>query len=189
MEYFQINYELIRSDRKTCQIQVKVDGRVIVRAPRRMPKKDIDRFISDKHDWIVHALEKTRIAREQLGATEPLTYEEIDRLANEALEYIPKRVEHYASIMGVEYGNITIRNQKTRWGSCSGKKNLNFNCLLMLTDAKIIDYVVVHELCHIKEMNHSQRFWAEVEKILPDYKKSRAWLKANGSAIIGRNLK
>lgn len=123
MEYFQIIYELIRSDRKTCQIQVKADGRVVVRAPRRMQKKDIDRFISDKHDWIVRALEKTRIEREQLGATEPLTHEEIDRLANEALEYIPKRAEYYASIMGVEYGNITIRNQKTRWGSCSGKKN------------------------------------------------------------------
>ena len=98
----------------------------------------------------------------------------------------PKRVKYFAELMGVEYGGITIRNQKTRWGSCSGKKNLNFNCLLMLTPDDVKDYVVVHELCHLIEMNHSPRFWAEVERILPDFKKSRLWLKRNGGAIIGR---
>ena len=81
---------------------------------------------------------------------------------------------------------ITIRNQKTRWGSCSSKGNLNFNCLLMLTPPEVIDYVVVHELCHRKEMNHSGAFWAEVEKVLPDYKEQVKWLKENGGQIIGR---
>jgi predicted metal-dependent hydrolase len=85
--------------------------------------------------------------------------------------------------MGVEYGRITIRMQKSRWGSCSGKGNLNFNCLLMRTPDEIIDYVVVHELCHLKEMNHSPRFWAEVEKIFPDYKERRKWLKDHGNEI------
>ncbi|MBE6667372.1 MAG: M48 family metallopeptidase [Ruminococcaceae bacterium] len=189
MQSDRIYYELLRSDRKTCQIQVKADGSVIVRAPKRMPLRDIERFVSEKSDWIENAFEKNRRAREQIKYTEPLTHEEIGKLANMALEYIPKRVEHYAPIVGAEYGNITIRNQKTRWGSCSGKKNLNFNCLLMLTDERIIDYVVVHELCHLKEMNHSERFWAEVEKVLPEYKASRAWLKANGTAIIARMTK
>ena len=184
----RIVYELVRSDRKTCQIQVKADGRVIVRAPRRMSDREIERFVREKSSWIEKALEKTRRARERTVDTEPLTEEEIDRLADMALEYIPKRVEYYSEILGVEYGKITIRNQKTRWGSCSCKKNLNFNCLLMLTDKKVIDYVVVHELCHLKEMNHSDRFWAEVERVLPDYKESRASLKANGSAIIGRMI-
>ena len=92
---------------------------------------------------------------------------------------IPPKVEHFAKIIGVDYGTITIRMQKSRWGSCSAKGNLNFNCLLMKTPDEVIDYVVVHELCHRKEMNHSPRFWAEVEKIIPDYKKRRSWLKTN----------
>ena len=186
MQSDRIYYELVRSDRKTCQIQVKSDGRIIVRAPRRMPERYIERFVLEKSDWIEKVLKKLSDAKERMNDAEPLSPEEIMRLSKEALDYISKRVEYYASIVGVEYGRITVRNQKTRWGSCSGKKNLNFNCLLMLTDEKIIDYVVVHELCHLKEMNHSKDFWAEVERVLPDYKASRAWLKANGSAIIGR---
>jgi len=94
------------------------------------------------------------------------------------------RVEYFANIMGVTYGNITIRNQKTRWGSCSSKGNLNFNCLLMLAPSEILDYVVVHELCHRKQMNHSKAFWLEVEKVLPDYKESIEWLKEEGCQLM-----
>lgn len=186
MQSDRIYYELVRSDRKTCQIQVKSDGRIIVRAPRRMPERHIERFVSEKSYWIEKTLKRLSDAKESLDGAEPLSPEEIKRLSKEALDYIPKRVEYFAPIVGVEYGRITVRNQKTRWGSCSGKKNLNFNCLLMLTNEKVIDYVVVHELCHLKEMNHSKNFWAEVERVLPDYKASRTWLKTNGSAIIGR---
>ncbi len=99
----------------------------------------------------------------------PFTEEEIYTLAQKALEYIPKRVEYYAKKIGVTYGRITIRNQKTRWGSCSSKGNLNFNCLLMLTPPETIDSVVVHELCHRKHMNHSPAFYKEVYKAYPDY--------------------
>ncbi|MDE6567167.1 MAG: M48 family metallopeptidase, partial [Lachnospiraceae bacterium] len=95
---------------------------------------------------------------------------------------------YYARQIGVDYGRITIRNQKTRWGSCSGKGNLNFNCLLMLAPAEIQDYVVVHELCHRREMNHSPRFWAEVAKIMPDYQERRKWLKEHGQEIMRRML-
>ena len=99
---------------------------------------------------------------------------------------LPPRAAFFASLLGVSYGRITIRKQKTRWGSCSGKGNLNFNCLLMLCPSRARDYVVAHELCHRKEMNHSPRFWAEVEKLLPDYRVWRQWLKEEGQKIIRR---
>ena len=91
-----------------------------------------------------------------------------------------------APLVGVSYGGITIRAQKTRWGSCSSKGNLNFNCLLLLAPAEVLDYVVVHELCHRREMNHSPKFWAEVERVLPDYDARRKWLKENGPGLISR---
>jgi predicted metal-dependent hydrolase len=120
---------------------------------------------------------------QQAGA---LTMEEIRSLAGKAMEVIPRRVAHYAPIVGVSYGRITIRNQKTRWGSCSGKGNLNFNCLLMLAPPEVLDYVVVHELCHRREMNHSPRFWALVEQVLPDWRQRRQWLKTHGDALMRR---
>jgi predicted metal-dependent hydrolase len=112
--------------------------------------------------------------------------EEIHTLADQAMEFIPRRVAHFAPKVGVTYNGITIRNQRSRWGSCSGKGNLNFNCLLMLCPPEVIDYVVVHELCHRKEMNHSPRFWAEVARILPNYREQEQWLTDNGSAIMTR---
>ena len=118
------------------------------------------------------------------GNVENVTLDKIKALADQALEIIPTRVEYFAKIIGVTYGNITIRNQKTRWGSCSSKGNLNFNCLLMLAPPEVLDYVVVHELCHRKQMNHSKAFWSEVEKVFPDYKKSIKWLKEEGSQIM-----
>ena len=112
--------------------------------------------------------------------------EEIRKLAGEALKYIPQRTAYYAPLVKVSYGRITIRNQKSRWGSCSSKGNLNFNCLLMLMPPEVIDYVVVHELCHRLEMNHSERFWKEVERVLPDYKLRKKWLRENGDRIMRR---
>ena len=115
-----------------------------------------------------------------------LTAEEIRALAAKALEVIPERVAYYAPLMGVTYNRITIRNQKTRWGSCSSKGNLNFNCLLMLCPPEVIDSVVVHELAHRREMNHSKRFYAHVLRVYPDYYKWNKWLKENGPVLIRR---
>ena len=94
------------------------------------------------------------------------------------------RVAYYAEKLGVSYGKITLRQQKTRWGSCAANGKLNFNWLLILAPPEVLDYVVVHELCHRREMNHSQAFWKEVEKILPDYRERQKWLKDNGWRLM-----
>ena len=95
-----------------------------------------------------------------------------------------ERVAYYAPLIGVSYGKITVRKQKTRWGSCSANKNLSFNCLLMLAPPDVIDSVAVHELCHIKHMNHSKAFYSEVFKVMPNYKECHIWLKENGSRLL-----
>ena len=117
---------------------------------------------------------------------EPLSQEEILALADQAMQFIPERVRFYAPRIGVTYGRITIRNQRTKWGSCTSQGNLNFNCLLMLTPPEVIDSIVVHELCHRKEMNHSDRFYAEILRVFPDYRKWEKWLKDNGGIILQR---
>ena len=174
-----ISYKLIRSDRRSIGIQITAEG-VVVRAPKRMSDAEIDRFVQSKRDWIETHLAKVPPVQPKFSG------EEIHRLADEALKRIPERVRHFAPLVGVTYGGITIRNQHTRWGSCSSKGNLNFNCLLMLTPDHVIDYVVVHELCHRLEMNHSARFWSQVERVLPDYRESLQWLKEHGQELIGR---
>lgn len=176
----KIAYRLVRSSRKTIAIQINPDGEVVVRAPRRMSAAGIEQFVERKRGWIEKHLAK------RTAELPKFTDAQIHALAQQALEVIPERVSYYAPLVGVTYGGITIRNQRTRWGSCSSKGNLNFNCLLMLTPGDVIDYVVVHELCHRREMNHSPRFWAEVERILPNYKESRRWLKENGQTLIGK---
>lgn len=174
---------IIRSNRRTIAIQINPDCTVTVRAPRRAATRDIERFVREKEPWIRKHLAqmKERQAQNPPMEAQALTKEELEELTARAKEYIPDRVAYFAKTVGVDYGRITIRHQKTRWGSCSSKGNLNFNCLLMRMPPEVIDYVVVHELCHRKEMNHSKAFWQEVEKVLPDYKSRRQWLKQGRS--------
>jgi len=177
---------IIRSDRRTLSLQVRPGGEILVRAPRHATLQEIRAFVLKNRAWLQKHI---ALVQEETARTEPadlLTMEEIRRLAEEAMRVIPGRVAHFAPLVGVRYGRITIRNQKTRWGSCSGKGNLNFNCLLMLAPVSVQTYVVVHELCHRREMNHSDRFWKEVERIMPDYRIPKKWLKDNGSALIAR---
>lgn len=182
MEKQTIPYRVIRSNRKTIAIQICANGEVLVRCPRRMGAEAIRAFVESKSGW----LEKHLANRDAAPKLPAFTDEEIRELAQQAQKIIPERAAYFAPLVGVTYSQIAIRNQRSRWGSCSGKGNLNFNCLLMLAPAEVLDYVVVHELCHRKEMNHSKQFWAEVARVLPDYKARRTWLKENGAALIGR---
>ena len=176
---------VVRSDRKTVSIHIKPDG-IYVRAPRRMRDAEITALLESKRSWIREHLQAVAKRAAEANSMAPLTHADIEKLADRAMEYIPKRVQYYAKIIGVDYGRITIRNQRTRWGSCSSKGNLNFNCLLMLFPADVIDSVVVHELCHRKHMNHSDKFYAEVERAFPDYWRCHAWLKEHGGAYLSR---
>ena len=179
-----MNVKIIRSNRKTLAIQINPDLSVTVRAPMYAPQSDIERILREKEGWIQKHIEKIReqeakkkeIQGESVES-EYLTNEEIKKLADKALQHIPKRVSYFAKQIGVTYGKITIRNQKTRWGSCSSKGNLNFNWKLILMPREVLDYVVVHELAHRKEMNHSRAFYQVVESIMPDYKIWQNWLR------------
>ena len=174
--------QVIRCRRKSVGIRVTDGGEVVVRAPLHISERELRRILESKRAWI----EKTRAAAAAREQAPKYTREEIEAFAQQALETIPPRVRAWAQRLGVTFGRITIRNQRSRWGSCSSKGNLNFNCLLMLAPPDVLDYVIVHELCHRKELNHSPRFWAEVERVLPDYKKPLKWLKSEGQGLIAR---
>ena len=135
---------------------------------------------------MVFHMEKAANREKAREESEKYSPKEIRQMADMAVRVIPPKVEKYAQILGVSYGRITIRSQRTRWGSCSSKGNLNFNCLLTQVPEQVMDYVIVHELCHRIEMNHSKRFWMLVEQIMPDYKMHRKWLKDNGNGLIER---
>lgn len=176
-----MNYKIIRSDRKTVAIQIK-DGEIVVRAPRKMRDAEIEKFVSNNSAWIQKQLKKAA----NTPKLPTLSPAELDALTDKAVKVIPPRVKYYAARLGVTYDRITIRHQRSRWGSCSSKGNLNFNCLLLLTPVEVLDSVIVHELCHRKQMNHSDAFYAEVLRVFPEYHKWTVWLKQNGTALINR---
>ena len=176
-----MNYTIIRSERKSIAIQIQPDGTVIVRCPKRMAMADVRQFVESKSTWIEKHLVKCSSQQQ-----EKFSEQHLKVMREQARVLVMKSVQHYAPLVGVSYNQIAIRTQRTRWGSCSSKGNLNFNCLLALVPREVLDYVVVHELCHRKEMNHSDRFWSEVAKIIPDYKNRKQWLKDHGASLIAR---
>ena len=178
-----MEYSVIRSSRKTIALQIKA-GKLIVRAPRQATQADIKACILKHKAWIDKHLAESPELQQAAATMKKLTMDEIRQLADKAVEVIPARVRYYAPLVGVTYKRITIRNQRSRWGSCSSQGNLNFNCLLMLAPPEVIDSVVVHELCHRKEMNHSERFYAEVLRVFPEYRKWDKWLKEEGKVLM-----
>ncbi len=181
---------VIRSDRRSFAIEIGMDKKIKVRVPRRASKAQIEEMLKAKHDWILKTLDKieqrnTAEAREYEEA-KPLSSEEVKKLKKKARERLTELTEHWAGRMGISYGRISIRGQKTRWGSCSSKGNLNYNYLLMLCPDEVAEYVVIHELCHRIHMNHSKRFWEKIEEFCPNYRQARKWLKQNGNSLIAR---
>ncbi len=180
-----MNIKVTRSRRKTLSVRITPTGDLDVRAPLGLPRREIEQFLEEKRGWI----EKNRqqvLSQTKAGREHPLTREHLETLKELAREPIRESLQKYAPLLGVTYGNVTLRCQKSRWGSCSSKGNLNFNCLLALAPRSVLEYVVVHELAHRKQMNHSAAFWQEVARAKPDYKKDLQWLKDNGGILMAR---
>lgn len=190
-EKTELRYRLIRSARKTVEIQIKPDGQIVVRAPNGLSQREIDRLISEKRDWILNHLEQLleqqaeRGQEENRGGARPLpqSEDEFRQLVNQAGAAISEKTAYYAKLMQVDYQRITIRDQKTRWGSCSSNGSLNFNWRLIMAPEPVLDYVVIHELAHRREMNHSPRFWQHVAAVMPDYQVHRNWLRQYGACL------
>lgn len=174
-------YKIIYSNRKTLAIQITPDGAVKVRAPKGFPVSDIHRFLSDKEDWVLKHLAKTEYRKPLFPSS--LSEQEHKRYIQIARDIFTQKTAYYASIMHTTYGRISIREQKTRWGSCSTDGNLNYNWRLIFAPEEVLNYIVVHELAHRKEMNHSPAFYGVVRSILPEYKKYQKWLRENGHTL------
>lgn len=177
---------VIRSTRKTLCIQLTRDGSLIARAPLRMKETQIRQFILSKASRLQRHLQKMEAENKALQDLPPFTNNEIQWMVAEAKKIIPDRVAYYASLLGISYGRITIRKQITKWGSCSAAGNLNFNCLLIKMPPQVLDAVVVHELCHILEMNHSKSFYRRINQIYPEYDRWMLWLKEHGNLLLRR---
>ena len=174
----EIRVSVIRSARKSLGLEVRDANTVLARIPTRVSDRELKAFVENHRSWI---LEKTEVMaereekRKSTPAPPPELLSKTDRMKIQLK--IGKRVRHYCEAMGVTVGYVTVKNQKTRWGSCSAKGNVNFNYQLAFLPDELLDYVVIHELAHRHHMNHSRAFWAEVEKYCPDYLERREQLK------------
>ena len=168
-------YELRRSGRKTLSLEITEDCRILVRAPLRAPKPQIDAFVESHAGWIAKHLEQQR--RRAASAPPPPTEAEIAMLKDAARAILPEKTAYWSRRMGVTPTGLRITSARKRYGSCSSKNSLCFSCFLMRYPEEAIDLVVVHELCHILEKNHGPRFYALLEQYLPDYKERKKLLK------------
>ncbi len=164
----KISYKLKRSKRaKRMRLAVYCDGAIIVTTPFGVEQSIVEKFLNEKKQWI---LDKIRFFK-NVDSKAIRTFSHRDYVENKdkALALVHERVKFYNKTYGFSFNKIFIKNQKTRWGSCSCKKNLNLNYKIVFLPQKHQDYIIVHEMCHLKEFNHSKRFWNLVEKILPNY--------------------
>lgn len=169
-----MEYQLIRSARRTVALEITQEGRVLIRAPQRMPQAQIDAFFDAHQDWL-----HTHLVRQQarLAAHPEPDAAQRQALMNRAAELLPQKVAHYGQLMGLHPAGITITGAKTRFGSCSPQNRLCFSWRLMEYPEEAIDYVVVHELAHLVHRNHGPAFHALVASVLPDHIRRRALLR------------
>lgn len=160
---------------KRMRLSVYSDGRCVVTMPRVLPMAMVEKFLFQKSGWLLGKIDYFRrvgpIAKKGNSKEDFLKHKE------QALLLARERLEHFNAFYGYSWNKITIKNTKTRWGSCSKKGNLNFSYKIALLPQKIADYIIVHELCHLGEFNHSRQFWNLVAKTVPEYLEIRRELK------------
>ena len=156
----------IKSNRRTLALEITSDLRVLVRMPHTCSMARAKRFVSEHRDWIEKHYQRQKFQTERYA----LSSEQAEALRKEAKEYIPKRVKYFADLTGLVPAGISITSAKTRFGSCSAKNRLNFSLYLMLYSKKAVDYVVLHEICHIAYKNHGGEFYGLIARYMPDYK-------------------
>ncbi|MDE6943319.1 MAG: M48 family metallopeptidase [Lachnospiraceae bacterium] len=184
---YELPYTLIRSKRKSYAISISPDGQITVRVPLVTSDREVRQILTQKQHWIVTKYleqQEKQLNKPVSDLTDAQRNALTQRYIAAAKEYFPKRAAYFHQFTGGTYDRITIRDQKTRWGSCSARGTLSFNWRLMLAPPAILDYVVVHELCHLTHMNHSAAFWQAVESVYPDYRNARRWLKEHGQELI-----
>lgn len=163
-----VEYSIKRSNRaKRLRLAVYYDGSLIVTIPKNFPSSKVEKYIIEKSKWVLEKLEYFK----KLSYSNALRIkdDQFEVYKDEAKKVIERRIKHFNKNYGFKFGKITIKAQKTKWGSCSKKGNLNFNFKIMVLPKDIRDYIIVHELCHIKEQNHSNKFWNLVAMTIPDY--------------------
>lgn len=173
MIFNDIQYRIIRSKRKSLALEVTRNAEVIVRAPLNMPETRITEFLFQRYEWIKKAIQKQKQRENKYN----LSADELKCLMEKAAQIIPGRVEYYSRIMNLYPTAVKINFARTRFGSCSPKNSINFSAYLMLFPTTAVDYVVVHELAHIKYKNHQKEFYSLIEKYMPDYKNRAKLLK------------
>ncbi len=173
----KISYSLKQSIRaRHLRLSVRRGGYLVVTAPAHLPIKVVEEFIFKKSAWVLRNIER----QSQFAPEVKLTKADFIKHREAARTFVNKKISKLNSIYGFNIGRVSIRNQKTRWGSCSSKGNLNFNYKIALLPDRQAEYIVAHELSHLGELNHSPRFWALVEKTIPDYMQIRRELEKSG---------
>lgn len=184
LETAVITYELKRRrGQRSIRVSVHPGGRVLVTTGLMLPMGEVERYLGRKREWITQAVEKMKVWEPGLLARQdPKDYRE---KKPEALRMIEERIQYFNSIYQHRYTGISVKSHRRLWGSCSRQGRLNFNYKLIHLPQELADYVIVHELCHLAVFNHSKKFWLEVERMIPDWRKRRLALRKAGNGKLG----
>jgi len=172
----KIDYTLKKSNRAhRVRLSVSHDGSVAVTIPYGLRESIAEGFLKEKVNWLFSQLDFVKQFEGRIVIKKTKRDYKLNK--EKTLEFVKSRVEYFSKLYRFEYNRILVKNQKTRWGSCSKKGNINFNYKIVFLPERLADYIIVHELCHTKELNHSKSFWNLVAEILPDYQELRREVK------------